>query len=170
MKKFLVLVIALGGLFYYKPALFHFSGKSGAFDSKGNAQTLLFTQNGCGASCDSAVKELKERGLAFREVPLDSDENLKRYQELGGNGTIPLLAVGSQAVLGYDKGQYASALAQNFGDSALTRAEQIFYKRRVDRSRPPHRGGRGKAAGLYVWRHLVRLLQGIARADGKPQG
>ncbi len=98
---------------------------------------LLFTQDGCGNFCDKAVNELKDRGVAFQEVKLDGDDNIKRYQSLGGKGPIPLLAVGSQTVEGYDKGEFASVLAQNFGDRALNRAELLFYKRHFNAEGKP---------------------------------
>jgi glutaredoxin len=137
MKKFAVLLIAVGALYFFKPGLFPSFGKKGAFDAKGNAQTLLFTQAGCGAFCDKAVQELKDRGVAFEEVKLDGDDTVKRYRDLGGDGRIPMLAVGREMVAGYDKGAYASALAQNFGDSALTRAELLFYKNHFDADGKP---------------------------------
>lgn len=136
MKKFAVLVIAVAALFYFKPGLFSF-GKKGAFDSKGHAQVLLFTQDGCGAPCASAVQELTARGVAFQEIKLDNDDNIQRYHDLGGAATIPLLAVGRETVQGYGKGDFASALAENFGDSVLTRAELLFYKNHFDDTGKP---------------------------------
>ena len=136
MKKFVVVLLAIGALYHFKPGLFHF-GNKGAFDSKGNAQALLFTQDGCGIHCDMAVKELTERGVAFQEVKLNSDDNIHRFQNLGSTGAIPFLAVGSQVVQGYDKGEFASVLSQNFGDGALTRAELLFYKRHFNAEGKP---------------------------------
>lgn len=128
MKKFIFLVAAIGALYYYKPGLFPTFGPSGAFDSKGNPQVLVFTDKECNGPCDRAVQDLRERGIPFQEVSLaDSDANRDRYAKLGGNGIIPFLVAGSRTVQGYHKGMFASVLAQTYGDRPLTRAEHIYY-------------------------------------------
>lgn len=130
MKKFLFLVVAVGALYYFKPGLFPSFGKNGALDSKGNPQVLVFTSKQCNDPCTRAVQDLRERKVDFKEVVLDdNNENISRYEKLGGNGTIPLLAVGKLSVQGYDKGMFASVLAQTYGDKALTQLERIYYSR-----------------------------------------
>jgi glutaredoxin len=130
MKKFLFLVVAVGALFYYKPGPIAGLFKSGAFDSKGNPQVLVFTARQCNGACEKAVQELTERKIEFKEVKLDgNDENMERYKKLGGNGVIPLLVAGSNSVQGFDHGKYTSLLAQTYGEKALTPMERVYFGR-----------------------------------------
>lgn len=128
MKKFLILIIAGGALFYFKPGLFpSFGGKAGAFDSKGNPQVLIFTGANCPA-CESAVRELKDRNVEFQELKLDNNEaNEARFHKLGGSGTIPYIVAGSHIEAGYGKSELASTLAQAFGDKYLTQVERLYF-------------------------------------------
>lgn len=138
MKKLLFVAIAIGALFYFKPALFHFSGKSGAFDSKGNPLVLVFTGQQCNGFCEKATQELKERKVDFQELTLDgNDENINHYKKLGGNGQIPFLVVGNLTLQAYDRGMYASVLAQTYGDHALTPLERIYFKRHFNADGSP---------------------------------
>jgi len=129
MKKLLVLVVAIVALYIFKPGLFpSFAGKNGAFDAKGNPQVLVFTAKECSGLCEKAMQELRARSVVFQELQLDgNDDNLKRYEKLGGNGPIPYIVTGKLVVSGYDKGKTASALGQTYGDKYLTRMEQIYY-------------------------------------------
>jgi glutaredoxin len=130
MKKLLLLAVAVGVLYMYKPGLFPSFSKSGAYDSNGKPQVLLFTATSCNGYCAKARQELTDRNIDFTELKLDgNDENTNRFHKLGGNGMIPLLVAGSLSVPGYDRGMYASVLAQNFGDKALTQTEQSYYSR-----------------------------------------
>lgn len=126
MKKFALLLVVVGALAFFRPGLVGF-GKHGAFDDQGNPQVLLFTQSGCGASCDKAMQELNSRGVKFQQIKLDNAETISRYKRLGGDGRLPMLAVGNAVAHGYGKGDYASVLAENFGDGALTRAERRLF-------------------------------------------
>lgn len=138
MKKLLVLAVAVGALYLYKPGLFPSFGNSGAFDSKGNPVVVLFTGTPCADFCEKARQELADRNIAYTELKLDgSDDIASRYDALGGNGLIPMLAAGGNTVHGYDKAMYASVLAQNFGDKALTPAEQVYYSRHFNADGTP---------------------------------
>jgi len=128
MKKFLLLVAVLGGVFYFRPDLLPSFGKKGAFDAQGNPSVLVFTAKNC-PPCAPALQDLRERNVTFEEVSLDSgNEAIKRYEKLGGRGIIPLVVVGEKVVAGYDHAMQASVLGAVFGDRALTQLEQAFYQ------------------------------------------
>lgn len=138
MKKFLLLVAVLGGLFYFRPDLLPSFGKKGAFDAQGNPAVLVFTDNNCPA-CAKALQDLRERNVAFEEIPLASGkEAVSRYERQGGHGLIPLVVVGREVIDGYDPARMASALGAAFGDKALTQLERVFYTNHFDENGAPH--------------------------------
>lgn len=129
MKKLIfVIIAAVAATYYFKPGLLPILGTKGAFDSKGNPQVMVFTARDCNGACEKAVQDFKARKVDFQELPLDNnDDNMKRYEKLGGNGIIPYVVAGSRSVQGFQKAMMASVLAQTYGDKYLTRAEQAYF-------------------------------------------
>ncbi len=128
MKKLLIVSLAIGALFYFKPSLFSFDFSKGAFDENGNLEVLVFTQNNCGTWCDNGMKDLKRRGVPFTEIPIEgSKENMLYYNDMGGKG-LPFFVMGNQKLAGYGKYQLATTLAQSFGDKYLTSREKRYYR------------------------------------------
>jgi glutaredoxin len=127
MKKIIVLAIAIGALYHFKPGLFPSFLSGGAFDKNGNPEVLVFTVTNCGGWCEKGVQEIRNHGVQFQELALDgNEENQKRYESLGG-GSLPFVVVGNQSIQGYDKGMIVSALAQAYGDKSLTPLERRYY-------------------------------------------
>jgi len=128
MKKLLIILIAAGALFYFKPELFSFDFSTGAFNANGDAEVLVFTSRNCGGWCKKGLQEIKRRHVPFQELSLDDhEENQKRYAELG-RGKLPFIVIGKHKIPGYYKAMTASALAQSYGDKYLTRVEKQYYR------------------------------------------
>lgn len=128
MKKLILVILALGALYHFKPELFSFDLSSGAFDNNGNPVVLVFTSKNCGGYCAKGLQELKQRQVPFTELPLDNKpENQQRYQDLG-QGNLPYIVIGKNKVAGFYRGMMASALAQNYGEQYLNRWEKQFYQ------------------------------------------
>ncbi len=128
MKKLLIILIAAGALFYFKPEIFSFDFSNGAFNADGNPEVLIFTRSNCGGWCKKGLQEIKRHHVPFRELSLDNnEENQKLYAELG-RGNLPFIVIGKHKIPGYYKAMTASALAQSYGDKYLTRTEKQYFR------------------------------------------
>lgn len=128
MKKLLLLVVLVGAVHHFKPGLFSFIFSNGAFDSEGNPEVLVFTSNSCGDFCNKGILELKRRKVRFKELPLDDNEEHQKLYDKLGPGVLPYTVSGYQKAQGFDPAMIVSALAENYGDRYLTRAEKGYYK------------------------------------------
>lgn len=109
-----------------------FGGKNTtAVDSAGNSAVWLFTFEGCGYSCSSAVKELRSRNVPFEEKVINpersDDSNFKLWQGYGASNNFPLLVVGEQSVTGFYVPDMASLLGETFGETYLTQNESRYF-------------------------------------------
>lgn len=111
---------------------FPFLSSAGAYDSSGAPVVWLFTVDGCGKPCDSSREQLKRRKVAFVEKHIDvnngNDDDVKFWARNGRN-SFPLIAAGSEVVIGPSSAQLATALALTYGDKFLTRNERILFKK-----------------------------------------
>lgn len=138
MKKYLIWM-AIGGAYFaaVMVVLFVFvlrSGgltgpaEAGAFDAQGKPQVLLFTGKDCDALCTRASQELEARDAVFQTLDIDHDEaGRERFDRLGGEA-LPYLVAGGAKLNRPDYAQIASALAQLYGEQALTPQERVYYR------------------------------------------
>lgn len=75
-----------------------------------NFPVALYVQAGCGAPCQDAQNHLKKRGVPFREVSVSSAAEIEELKKIAGSFQVPVMTVGSQALLGFEPGQWKSAL------------------------------------------------------------
>jgi len=126
MKKFLVFIVCIGALYYFKPSLFDFS--SGAFDESGSPRVLLFTFRQCGQWCDKAIQELERRKVDYEEIDIQKSQANESLYNSMGRGGMPYLVVGKSKLVGFNKERYATTLAQNLGEQPLTYRERRYYR------------------------------------------
>lgn len=71
---------------------------------------LLYTTARCDA-CDQGRTLLRERGIPFQERTVDSAEDQQQLRLLGGGNEMPLLAVGSRKLTGFQAAAWHEALS-----------------------------------------------------------
>lgn len=69
----------------------------------------LYTTRNC-AACDDGRKLLTERGIPFQEKTVNSNEDIARYKQAGGDGNLPMLTIGRSKETGYEAGAWNGAL------------------------------------------------------------
>lgn len=74
-----------------------------------NQPVTLYTTNNC-IPCDDARKMLKERGIPFNEKTVNSNEDIAKFREAGGDGQLPLLTVGRSRERGFEPGAWNNIL------------------------------------------------------------
>lgn len=132
MRKLLFIGLLFAAYWCWDNGKLPFGGKStAAIDTAGNFAVWLFTFDGCGHSCSSAVKELGSRNVPFEEKvisPERRDEpDFKLWQGYGTGNNFPLLVVGEQSVTGFYVPDMASLLGKAFGETYLTQNERRYF-------------------------------------------
>ena len=132
MKKLLIFAtLGVAGWQFYNGNI-PFLNSAGAYDSSGNPAVWLFTVDGCGKPCDTSRNQLKRRRVDFEEKHIDinnGDDDDVKFWASNGRNSFPLIAAGSEIVIGPSYSQLAGALALTYGDRYLTRNEKILYNR-----------------------------------------
>lgn len=72
---------------------------------------VLFSATWCGY-CRQAKAYLAQRGVAYREYDIDTQEGKLAFAQVGGGGGIPLLVKGGEKVRGYSNEGYEALLAK----------------------------------------------------------
>jgi glutaredoxin len=72
--------------------------------------TTLFSANWCGY-CKKAKAYLSAKGVAYRDVDIDSPDGAKAFFAAGGGGGVPLLLVDGQRVSGFSQASYDGMFA-----------------------------------------------------------
>lgn len=72
-------------------------------------QTLLYSASWCGY-CRQAKAFMASRGLAYREIDIDSESGLAAFAAAGGGG-IPLLVQGERRLQGFSARSYEAFFA-----------------------------------------------------------
>ena len=75
---------------------------------KSNPVTLYSTR-GCEA-CDEARKLLNERGVPFREISVNNEQELEELKKAVGSNSVPSMIVGSFVQKGFEPNAYNRAL------------------------------------------------------------
>lgn len=70
---------------------------------------LLYTGEDC-APCSTARTLLVTRGIPFDERTVKSNEDIEALQRLSGQGSVPLLTIGSQQLKGYSDAEWSQYL------------------------------------------------------------
>lgn len=136
MKKIILLSLLLAGA--YKGYLAYAKSAAGAYDESGAPVVLLFTVDGCASPCEDARKLLQRRDVDYEEVVVtDGEEQLERWERFGAINTLPVLVAGDERVAGFDKWQYISVLAVNFGSEHLTVSEADILNKNFTASGEP---------------------------------
>lgn len=66
-------------------------------------RVVLYTTDWCGF-CIRARHLLEQRGIPYREVPLDDDPSFRQtIYDLGGQWTVPLVVIDGDPVGGYQE-------------------------------------------------------------------
>ncbi|MBI5008002.1 MAG: glutaredoxin family protein [Nitrosomonadales bacterium] len=72
---------------------------------------VLFTASWCGY-CRQAKAYLAARGIAFREIDIDTSSGMAAYAEAGGGSGIPLLIAAGQSIQGFSPASYDALFAR----------------------------------------------------------
>lgn len=70
----------------------------------------LYTTTPC-AGCDLGRAHLKNRGIPFTEKTVNNGSDEEKLKEVGGDGSLPLLLVGSNKVTGFQAARWDGALS-----------------------------------------------------------
>lgn len=71
----------------------------------------LFTTAQCGLPCQNARALLSERGVAFQETLVQSEEDVEELKKVAGErGLVPVLLIGGSSIQGFDPTRYAAGL------------------------------------------------------------
>jgi len=112
----------LKGIFGVPRHASHASSGSHAKDR--NAEVVLFVGPGCGEHCDRIRDLLSERKVAYEEIDVAGPDGAPVGNSYGVN-RYPTTLIGSRQILGDDMPALFSTLAETFGNSVLTDAENI---------------------------------------------
>ncbi len=69
----------------------------------------LYTSKDC-PPCDDGRRLLTERGIPFTEKTVQSSEDIAQFKKAGGDGQLPLLAVGKYRERGFESAAWHNAL------------------------------------------------------------
>jgi len=131
MKKliFLVLIIFSGYKGYQ-----HISAArdNGPVAADGTPIAQLFAGSGCGKLCDEVEDILKSRNINYVVIDIGTPEGAKY-----GINQYPVTRVGKQKVMGNDRNQLIAALAEVYGDAALTKGESMAMQGHFDANGKP---------------------------------
>jgi len=70
----------------------------------------LYTASNC-AACDNGRKALNARGVPFTEKTVQTEEDVARLKQAGGDQELPLLTVGSKKQIGYEADAWTQLLS-----------------------------------------------------------
>lgn len=141
MKKIFLFVI-LGVLYWqWHEGKLPFMKKSAAVDASGKPTTWIFTFQGCGDSCDNAVRQLKTRRVPFEEKSInpndEKDANVKLWHKYQNGNMFPVIVAGSNTLSGFNAPDIATLLGKTFGDTYLTYDEKRFFKKHFNSDGSP---------------------------------
>lgn len=111
-----------------------------------NNPVTLYTSDDCDV-CDRGRALLNNRGVPFTEKTVVSNEDQEAYRQAGGGNEVPMLAVGSNKLTGFDAAGWNAALsAANYPAQGLLpqqfknpQAESAAPKAAAPPVRPPAR-------------------------------
>lgn len=69
----------------------------------------LYSAKNCGP-CEGARSMLSRRGVPFKELSVDSKEDVQAFQRLEGAAQLPVLRIGGQRLNGYSETEWTSYL------------------------------------------------------------
>jgi hypothetical protein len=76
-----------------------------------NFPVVLYTSSNCTQLCQDARGLLQTRGAPFKEIILGSDEDIKEFNRIFGEGTgVPSATVGSATLKGFEAGAWTRQL------------------------------------------------------------
>lgn len=131
MKKWILLAVLAFGAYHSYQNGYWFVSK-GAFDEQGNPIARVFVAPGCGTLCSEVTALVEGRKVPYEVLDISTPEG----QEYGVR-RFPLTQVGNREVLGANRPHLVSALAENFGEEALTRSERIAMRNHFDERGQP---------------------------------
>lgn len=74
-----------------------------------NYPVTLYTTSNC-APCDEGRTLLSQRGIPFTEKTVNTNDDVARLREVGGDGQLPFLTIGRSRERGYAAGSWNGAL------------------------------------------------------------
>jgi len=74
-----------------------------------NHPVTLYTTKDCGA-CDEGRSLLSSRGIPFTEKTVNTPKDVAQFREAGGDGKLPLLAIGRIKERGFEASAWNNAL------------------------------------------------------------
>jgi len=135
MKKLIVLIaVAAAGYFAYGE---WFGTGKGVYADDGRARTVFFATSKCGETCNRMRRFLKKRTEFEEYDAFDLGKGSKLYNELGGNGYVPYIAIGKQRVTGHNPGAVISAMAIEHGLDSIRDKERKALGRHFSRGGKP---------------------------------
>ncbi len=101
-------------------------------DEQGKPVVIVFTFADCGAPCADGMAELDKRGVPYRELEVDPEQqdadNFKLWEKFG-RGAFPFIVAGTEKVIGTSRAQLATLLAVNFQEQYLTPYEKRYFRK-----------------------------------------
>jgi glutaredoxin len=133
-KRLLLIPLSLAGIVYGCWATGHlaFVDKRVTNFISAKPNVWIFTFKDCGAVCNAAVQELKNRQVPFEEkIVTESnidDANGKLWQQYQNVGAFPIIVAGTASIAGYYPPKVATLLGKTFGDTYLSADERRYFK------------------------------------------
>ncbi|MSQ50460.1 MAG: glutaredoxin family protein [Betaproteobacteria bacterium] len=82
----------------------------GAVNARGTSEIRLYTNSQCGEACRNARDLLNARKIAFKDIPVETNEALDDLKKYSESGSVPVLVLGSVVLRGFDATNYQAAL------------------------------------------------------------
>ena len=162
MKKLLIIGAVIAASYY----LYGQTGANvGVYADDGTAKTILFTTQHCGEACDEIRRFLKKR-TEFEELDaFDNGSGRDLYEEYGGTGYLPYIAMGKQRIEGRDRGKIVSSIAIEYGLEHVKKRERQALERNFDAAGNPRvvmyateRCGYCRAAAEYFTKNGIDYI------------
>lgn len=97
---------------------------------------VLYSTGTCGA-CDQGRALLKARGVPFAERTVNSAADQEKLKQAGSLGRLPLLQVGHTSLVGFEEGNWNSALSAAYPQQNMLPKNYTYAKAEPAAPPPP---------------------------------
>ncbi len=131
MKKIIIIVAIIAGIYHFKPELFSTGADISTAGTTGDVE--LFTYTDCGSYCRDAIDVLKRKNIAFTHYDIQADKAAEAYwKKRGGGQRFPTMFIGEDRVTeGFYRTQFTHALAKRFGVAMLDRDQRSVVQNQL---------------------------------------
>lgn len=131
MKKLMIIGLALGAVYWFRPEWLPAGFPGGS--APGGSDVVVFTFSGCGQPCRDVLAVLQQKQVAYEQVDLTATPAAEsRLRQLGGGNQLPYTVIGPHRLVGYQRTSLTHALADVFGLAYLDASQREVVSKHFD--------------------------------------